>query len=196
MVPVRLQFDSEHLHMVHLSRIYTRSGDKGQTFLANNQDVEKFSPVINAVGEIDEANCAIGLIYSLKNLDGMEVTLHQIQNDLFNVGAQVSGSTTLKISEKSIKRLEDLIDYYNDDMPPLESFVLPGGSKVSALFHNARAVVRRAERAVWAVIWPPEEELKVCARYLNRLSDLLFVLARLYNEEEILWRPGEDVQID
>ena len=177
--------------MVHLSRIYTRSGDKGRTFLANNQDVEKFSPVINAVGEIDEANCAIGLVYSLKNIGGMEITLHQIQNDLFNVGAQVSGSTTLKISEKSIKRLEDLIDYYNDDMPPLESFVLPGGSKVSALFHNARAVVRRAERAVWALIWPPEEDLKICAQYLNRLSDLMFVLARLYNEEDILWKPGE-----
>ena len=175
--------------MVYLNRIYTKSGDNGETFLANNTRIPKSDPILNAVGEIDEANCAIGLIYSLKNIGGMETTLHRIQNDMFNIGAQVAGSTTLKITEKSINFLEETIDYYNDDMPPLESFILPGGSKISALCHNARAVVRRAERAVWALT---EGDTTICAKYLNRLSDLLFVIARLYNEDEILWKPGEE----
>lgn len=178
--------------MVKLTKIYTKTGDNGTTRTANNEEISKIHLNIRAVGEVDEANCAIGLVYSLKNIGGMEHTLHQIQNDMFNLGAHISGSATLKITDKSVNRLEELIDYYNDDMPPLESFVLPGGSKISALFHNARAIVRRAERSVWEFIHFYGKDYEVCARYLNRLSDLLFVLARLYNEEEILWKPGED----
>lgn len=173
---------------VHLTKIYTKTGDAGQTALSNNVRVKKTSPVVEAMGRIDLANSSLGLVYSLKNIGSMEDQIKSIQNDLFNMGAQVSGSNNLSVSDDDIKFLEQMIDYYNDDMPALDSFVLPGGSKVSALFHNARAITRQAEISVWWLV-DMHPNLEICAKYLNRLSDLLFVLARLYNEEEVLWNP-------
>lgn len=174
---------------VHLTKIYTKTGDAGMTSLANNVRVKKTSAVVEVLGQIDLASSSIGLVYSLKNIGGMETHLKSIQNDMFNLGARVSGSENLSVSEEDIQFLEQMIDYYNDDMPALDSFVLPGGSKISALFHNARAITRQAESAVWWLVEYEGLDLEICAMYLNRLSDLLFVLARLYNEEEVLWDP-------
>jgi len=162
--------------MVHLTRIYTKTGDEGFTDLANRTRTFKTDPVIEAIGAVDEANSAIGLIpYS----DIVE----RIQNDLFDLGADLARSD-LKINEDRIKWLENVIDDMNEYLEPLRSFVLPTGP-----IHNARSIVRRAERRVWAV----EEVNTIIPRYLNRLSDLLFVMARYHNKgNERLWVPGNE----
>ena len=162
--------------MVHLTRIYTKTGDEGFTDLANRTRTFKTDPVIEAIGAVDEANSAIGLIpYS----DIVE----RIQNDLFDLGADLARSE-LKINEDRIKWLENVIDDMNQYLDPLRSFVLPTGP-----IHNARSIVRRAERRVWAV----EKVNTIIPRYLNRLSDLLFVMARYHNKgNERLWVPGNE----
>lgn len=168
--------------MIHLTRIYTKTGDDGTTSIANNQRLSKISPLIEAIGAVDEANCAIGMIDRTDIID-------RIQQDLFDLGAELAGSKTIKISSNRVEYLETLIDDYNEYLEPLKSFILPSGP-----LHNARAIVRRAERAVWMAIEIHEhnDDIKFSReipKYLNRLSDLLFVMARYYNMEK-LWDPA------
>ena len=162
--------------MVHLTRIYTKTGDDGKTSTATNERIDKSSDLIEAIGAVDEANSAIGMATEFYN-----DIIDRIQNDLFDLGAELSGAPTIIISEERITHLENIIDDYNGYLEPLHSFVLPTGA-----IHNARTVVRRAERQVWKIkgINPN------IAKYLNRLSDLLFVMARYHNKgNEKLWVP-------
>jgi cob(I)alamin adenosyltransferase len=162
--------------MVHLTRIYTKTGDDGKTSTAANQRVDKTSPLIEAIGSIDEANSAIGMATEYHN-----DVIDRIQNDLFDLGAELAGATTISISEDRIVYLENAIDDYNKNLEPLNSFILPTGP-----LHNARTIVRRAERDAWKI-----EEVNInIPKYLNRLSDLLFVMARYHNRgSEKLWVP-------
>jgi cob(I)alamin adenosyltransferase len=170
---------------VRLTRIYTRGGDKGETSLGDGSRVSKLDPRVAALGDVDELNSLVGWAGGLD----------RVQNELFDVGADLSvpfaaGDERLRVTEEAVERLEQEIDEANEQLPELKSFVLPGGSERAARLFLARAVCRRAERAVLAV--PDTNPL--AAIYLNRLSDLLFVLARAANAEagidEPLWRPG------
>jgi cob(I)alamin adenosyltransferase len=170
---------------VRLTRIYTRGGDKGETSLGDGSRVSKLEPRVAAMGDVDELNSVVGWAGGLE----------QVQNELFDVGADLSvpfagSDDRLRITDEAIERLEREIEEVNATLPELKSFVLPGGSERAARLFVARAVCRRAERAVLAV--PDTNPL--AAVYLNRLSDLLFVLARAANAEadgdEPLWRPG------
>jgi cob(I)alamin adenosyltransferase len=162
--------------MVHLTRIYTKTGDDGKTSTATNERIDKSSDLIEAIGAVDEANSAIGMATEFHN-----DIIDRIQNDLFDLGAELSGAATIVISEARITHLENIIDDYNKHLEPLHSFVLPTGA-----IHNARTVVRRAERQVWKI----EGINPNIAKYLNRLSDLLFVMARYHNKgNEKLWVP-------
>jgi cob(I)alamin adenosyltransferase len=167
---------------VRLTRIYTRGGDKGETSLGDGSRVSKLDPRVAAMGDVDELNSLVGWA---RGLD-------RIENELFDLGADVSvplagNEDRLRVTDDAIERLEQEIEAANAALPELKSFVLPGGSERAARLFLARAVCRRAERAVLAV--PDTNPL--AAVYLNRLSDLLFVLARAANaEEESLWRPG------
>lgn len=162
--------------MVHLTRIYTKTGDDGKTSTATNERIDKSSDLIEAIGAVDEANSAIGMATEFHN-----DIIDRIQNDLFDLGAELSGAPTIVISEERITHLENIIDDYNEYLEPLHSFVLPTGA-----IHNARTVVRRAERQVWKI----EGINPNIAKYLNRLSDLLFVIARYHNKgNEKLWVP-------
>jgi cob(I)alamin adenosyltransferase len=169
---------------VRLTRIYTGGGDKGQTSLGDGSRVSKLDPRVAAMGDVDELNSLVGLAGGLV----------RIQNELFDVGADLSVpfevEDRLRITEEAISRLEQEIDEVNQTLPDLKSFVLPGGSERAARLFVARAVCRRAERTVLSV--PDANPL--AAVYLNRLSDLLFVLSRAANAEaggdEPLWRPG------
>ena len=162
--------------MVHLTRIYTKTGDDGKTSTANNERIDKSSNLIEAIGAVDEANSAIGMATEYSN-----DIIDKIQNDLFDLGAELAGAPTITISEDRIIYLENIIDDYNEYLEPLHSFVLPTGP-----LHNARTIVRRAEREVWKI-----NGINVnIPKYLNRLSDLLFVMARYHNKgNEKLWRP-------
>jgi cob(I)alamin adenosyltransferase len=162
--------------MVHLTRIYTKTGDDGKTSTATNERIDKSSDLIEAIGAVDEANSAIGMATEFHN-----DIIDRIQNDLFDLGAELSGAPTITISEARVTYLENIIDDYNEYLEPLHSFVLPTGA-----IHNARTIVRRAERQVWKV----KDINPNIAKYLNRLSDLLFVMARYYNKgNEKLWVP-------
>jgi cob(I)alamin adenosyltransferase len=170
---------------VRLTRIYTGGGDKGETSLGDGSRVSKLDPRVAAMGEVDELNSLVGWAGGLD----------RVQNELFDLGADLSvpyaeGDERLRITQETVERLEQEIDEVNATLPDLKSFVLPGGSERAARLFLARAVCRRAERAVLAV--PDTNPL--AAVYLNRLSDLLFVLARAANAEdgvdEPLWRPG------
>jgi cob(I)alamin adenosyltransferase len=187
---------------VVLSRIYTRTGDDGTTALADGGRVAKTNGRLAAYADVDEANCAIGVALTLGQLpDPMVALLRRIQNELFDCGADLAtplpvtppAYPQLRIDGSYLDGLEAACDAYNADLPTLRSFVLPGGTPGAALLHAARAVVRRAERTAWAAVaehgdtispWP--------AKYLNRLSDLLFILARAANGPagDVLWRPG------
>ncbi len=163
--------------MVILSKIYTKTGDDGQTSDAKNQRVSKTSPVMEAIGAIDEANSAIGMA-----TDEYNDIIEKVQGDLFDLGAELAGAPTISISEDRVIYLENVIDDYNEYLETLRSFVLPTGP-----LHNARTVVRRAEREVWKL----ENINPNIAKYLNRLSDLLFVMARYHNKgKEKLWVPN------
>jgi cob(I)alamin adenosyltransferase len=185
---------------VHLTRIYTRTGDDGTTGLSDFSRVPKTDARLVAYADCDEANAAIGVAIALGN-PGQQITrvLQQIQNDLFDAGADLSTPVVqkpkhppLRITPPYIERLEKWCDEYNADLPALNSFVLPGGSPLSALLHVARTVVRRAERSAWAAIEAhPASVSALPAKYLNRLSDLLFILARRANPDgDVLWQPG------
>ena len=180
--------------MVILSKIYTKTGDKGTTALGDNSRVSKTDPLIEAYSTVDEANAHIGMILAFGTFgDNGRVVLNRLQNELFDVGADLctpynEGDNKLRVTEKMVTNLELDIDLYNATLEPLRSFVMPGGNQTSALFHVARTIVRRAERRVWNVTG--REVNPLVAQYLNRLSDLFFVMARFYNENEVLWTPG------
>lgn len=187
---------------VRLTRIYTRTGDDGTTGLSDMSRVAKTDARLVAYADCDEANAAIGAALALGHPD-TQITdvLRQIQNDLFDAGADLSTPIVenpkhppLRIAQSYIDRLEGWCDAYNAGLPALKSFVLPGGSPLSALLHVARTVVRRAERSAWAAVDAHPEGVSVLpAKYLNRLSDLLFILSRVANPDgDVLWRPGGD----
>lgn len=184
---------------MRLDRIYTRSGDDGRTSLGDGKRVPKFDPRVAAYGSIDEANATIGIaILHVEQSDIREV-LTRIQNDLFDIGAdlcmperQGEERDVLRTSPRQVVWIEDLIDRFNSSLSPLDSFVLPGGSIASAHLHHARTVTRRAERCI-ASLAAHEKLGSAILEYVNRLSDLLFVLSRYVNEKgkrDVLWRPG------
>ncbi|MCV7257385.1 cob(I)yrinic acid a,c-diamide adenosyltransferase [Mycobacterium shimoidei] len=185
---------------VHLTRIYTRTGDDGTTGLSDFSRVSKNDARLVAYADCDEANAAIGAALALANPDErLTRVLRQIQNDLFDAGADLSTPVVenpkyppLRVTQDYVDRLEAWCDEFNEGLPPLNSFVLPGGSPLSALLHVARTVVRRAERSAWAAVEShPSGVNTLPAKYLNRLSDLLFILSRLANPEgDVLWKPG------
>jgi len=184
--------------MVKLNKIYTRTGDKGDTSLADGSRRAKYNLRVESYGAVDEANSAIG-VARLHTLDEHDFMLARIQHDLFDLGADLSTPSNIKntekalrITEKQTERLEQEIDLLNKDLLPLDSFVLPGGSPTSAFLHLARTVVRRAERLVCALA-AQEDVNPEAIKYLNRLSDFLFVLARTANdngEKDVLWQAG------
>jgi cob(I)alamin adenosyltransferase len=187
--------------MVNLTRIYTRTGDDGTTSLGDMSRTSKNDPRLVAYADVDEANCAIGVALVAGALpDDVRSVLSRIQNELFDVGADLCTPVvadpqypSLRVEPEYVTRLEAEIDLYNADLPKLRSFVLPGGSPGSAHLHVARTVVRRAERATWAAMEAhPADMSALPAQYLNRLSDLLFVLARHANLAvgDVLWKPG------
>ena len=175
-----------------LSRIYTRTGDDGTTGLANGERVDKADSRVGAFGDVDETNSAIGLLLAEPGLQReIGTSLTRIQHELFEIGAELSLPGYRQITAEHVAALERDLDSLNDELPPLEEFVLPGGTRAAAVCHLARTICRRAERSAWAAskLTALNPEL---LRYLNRLSDLLFVmarwLARQNGGQETLWR--------
>jgi cob(I)alamin adenosyltransferase len=187
---------------VVLSRIYTKTGDSGTTALGDLSRAPKTDPRLAAYGDVDEANSAIGVAVTAGGLaDDIRTLLLSIQNELFDVGADLAKPVThdeppgssLRVDEGYLARLEQACDAYNEALPTMRSFVLPGGTKGAAFLHVARTVVRRAERSAWAAFEVHGESVNPLAiTYLNRLSDLLFILGRTANEPDgdLLWVPG------
>jgi cob(I)alamin adenosyltransferase len=187
--------------MVNLTRIYTRTGDAGRTRLADMSETTKNDLRLHAYADSDEANACIGVAIASGGLDPDVVTvLTRIQNDLFDVGADLGTPVVadppypqLRVEQSYIDRLEGWCDAYNETLEPLRSFILNGGTPGAAHLHVARTVVRRAERSAWAAFEEHGESMNILAvKYLNRLSDLLFILARHANREQgdVLWVPG------
>ena len=185
---------------IRLTRIYTKTGDAGQTHLGDMSRVSKTDPRLIAFADVDEANSVLGVALAL-GAPAPEVAelLRSIQNDLFDVGADLCTPITtdpqyppLRITAAYTERLEAACDGYNEALPKLASFILPGGTPAAALLHQARVVTRRAERSVWALLEVEADRTNPeTARYLNRLSDLLFILSRSANPGgDILWEPG------
>ena len=181
---------------VRLTKIYTRGGDRGETSLGDGSRTSKLDPRVVAYGVVDELNSQLGLALALRDLHpALRGPLERIQNELFDLGADLSvpyaeNDDRLRVTQAQIDELERLCDVHNEGLPELKSFVLPGGSEAAARLHVARAVCRRAELATLAATREVELDPLV-AVYLNRLSDLLFILARASNDgEEPLWRPG------
>lgn len=185
---------------VHITRVYTRTGDDGTTGLSDFSRVPKTDPRLVAYADVEEANAAIGVAIALgKPNDAVNATLLRIQNDLFDAGADLATPVAenpkyppLRITADYVDRVEAWCDEYNEQLPPLNSFILPGGSPLSALLHVARTAVRRAERSAWAALDAYPDGVSVLpAKYLNRLSDLMFVLCRVANAGgDVLWKPG------
>jgi cob(I)alamin adenosyltransferase len=198
--------------MVRLTRIYTRTGDGGQTRLSDMSQTAKTDPRVAAYGDVDEANSTIGVALATGGLPAdVADILRRIQNELFDLGADLSnplrppGETLeLRIEEAAVERLEVWCDHFGDPLPALRSFILPGGTPAAAQLHVARTVVRRAERAAWqaaerygtepAADDQPGGVNPLAITYLNRLSDLLFILTRVVNgtDGDVLWLPGGD----
>lgn len=188
--------------MVKLTKIYTRGGDTGETSLAAGERVKKHDLRVAAYGAVDEANAAIGLarLHTAEN-EGVDHMLRRIQNDLFDLGADLSTTIKsddrkerLRITEGQVAHLESEIDAMNEKLSELASFILPGGTAAAAALHLARTIVRRAERDVTALA-EVEDVSPAAIKYINRLSDHLFVMARHLNDEgrgDVLWEPGEN----
>lgn len=188
--------------MVQLTRIYTRTGDDGTTSLGDMSRTGKNDPRLRAYADVDEANCAIGVVLATSDIaPDVRDLLTQIQNDLFDVGADLCTPVVdapehppLRITQAYIDALEGACDQFNERLQPLRSFILPGGNPASAHLHVARTVVRRAERSTWAALDMYHGGMNpLTATYLNRLSDLLFILARVANgggQGDVLWQPG------
>ena len=181
---------------VRLTRIYTRAGDEGQTSLGDGKRVPKTDPRIEAYGTVDELNAVVGFALAALELpEEFRPWLRQAQNDLFDLGADLcvpegGERERLRVTPEQVERLEELCDRANEPLEPLKSFVLPGGGEAAVRLHLARTVCRRAERR--AVALSESEEINPAAlAYLNRLSDLLFILARAASQgDEALWKPG------
>lgn len=192
--------------MVSLNRIYTRGGDAGDTSLGDGQRRPKYDLRVEAFGTVDEANCAIGLarLSTAKDNPELDAILARIQNDMFDLGADLCtpdtgkelGYEPLRIIQSQVDRLEGEIDALNAHLAPLKSFVLPGGSPAAAALHLARTITRRAERLIVELSRQPGEKVGDAAiRYINRLSDLLFVASRTANDNgagDVLWTPGQN----
>jgi len=202
--------------MVRLTRIYTRTGDSGKTQLSDLSPISKTDPRVEAYGDVDEANSAIGLALASGDLSkDVAAVLRAVQNEMFDVGADLSNPLRvadsadnppqLRITQEYIDRLEAWCDQFGDPLPNLKSFILPGGSPAAAQLHLARTVVRRAERAAWLAVQAygaepiadkqrPGGVNTLAITYLNRLSDLLFILTRVVNgpDGDVLWIPGGD----
>jgi cob(I)alamin adenosyltransferase len=187
--------------MVNLTRIYTRTGDGGETRLGDMSTTRKTDLRLAAYADVDEANAQLGVALALGGLeDEVAAVLTAVQNDLFDVGADFCTPVVpdpehppLRIEQGYVDRLEGWCDRYNADLPALRSFILNGGTPGAALLHAARTVVRRAERSAWAAYEVHGESMNALAiTYLNRLSDLLFILARHANRDrgDVLWVPG------
>jgi cob(I)alamin adenosyltransferase len=181
---------------VRLTKIYTRGGDRGETSLGDGSRVSKLDPRVSAYGAVDELNSQLGLVLALRDLDPkLRGPLARIQNELFDLGADLSvplapGDDRLRVTQQQVDELERLCDLHNEGLEELKSFVLPGGSEAAARLHVARAVCRRAELDALSAAGEVELDPLVPV-YLNRLSDLLFILARVANGgDEPLWRPG------
>jgi cob(I)alamin adenosyltransferase len=182
---------------VRLTKIYTRGGDAGETSLGDGARVSKLDPRVAAYGAVDELNSQLGVVLALADLDPpLRGPLARIQNALFDLGADLSvpyepAADRLRVTQAQVDELEELCDEHNEQLPELKSFVLPGGSEAAARLHVARAVCRRAELAALAAAREVELDPLVPV-YLNRLSDLLFILARTANAggDEPLWKPG------
>lgn len=187
---------------VHITRVYTRVGDDGTTALGDGHRVPKTDPRLAAYAEVDEANASIGVVLAMGGLDAeLTEVLRAVQNDLFDVGADLCAPVVpepkyppLRVTEEYVTRLEGWCDSFNARLPKLNSFILPGGTPGAALLHVSRTVTRRAERAAWRLVETDAERTNpLTARYLNRLSDLLFVLCRVANPDgDVLWKPGGD----
>ncbi|GFG70245.1 cob(I)yrinic acid a,c-diamide adenosyltransferase [Mycolicibacter senuensis] len=185
---------------VHITRVYTRTGDDGTTGLSDFSRVPKTDQRLVAYADVEEANAAIGVAIALGEPDeSVSATLLRIQNDLFDAGADLATPVVenpkyppLRITQDYIDRVEAWCDEYNEPLPALNSFILPGGSPLSALLHVARTAARRAERSAWAAVEAHPDGVSVLpAKYLNRLSDLMFVLCRVANADgDVLWQPG------
>jgi cob(I)alamin adenosyltransferase len=187
--------------MVNLTRIYTRTGDGGETRLGDMSTTRKTDLRLAAYADVDEANAQLGVALALGGLeDEVAAVLTAVQNDLFDVGADFCTPVVpdpehppLRIEQGYVDRLEGWCDRYNADLPALRSFILNGGTPGAALLHAARTVVRRAERSAWAAYEVHGESMNALAiTYLNRLSDLMFILARHANRDrgDVLWVPG------
>jgi len=178
-----------------LSKIYTRTGDDGSTGLGNGDRVAKNTPRVEAYGTVDELNSAIGAILASGDLpEAIKQELAHIQHRLFDLGGELCIPDSFVLTNSSVTQLETLLDRLNADLAPLKEFILPGGTESAAACHLARAICRRAERRVCTLA--AEETINPCSlKYLNRLSDLLFVIARWLNheagKEETLWRPAQ-----
>ncbi|MGI4850599.1 MAG: cob(I)yrinic acid a,c-diamide adenosyltransferase [Janthinobacterium lividum] len=187
--------------MVLLTKIYTRGGDQGQTSLGSGERLSKFSDRVQAMGDVDETNATLGLVrLHLEQKDEIDI-ISRIQNDLFDVGADLcmpqdhEKKTTLRILPRHVLRLEQEIDQMNQNLEPLNSFILPGGTSASAYLHLARTITRRAERTVCHLAAQEDVNIHLIS-YLNRLSDHLFVFARHANDQgrlDILWDPGANI---
>lgn len=192
--------------MVNLTRIYTRTGDDGTTSLGDMSRTGKNDPRLKAYADVDEANCSIGLALASNAFDDdVRSLLLRVQNDLFDVGADLCQPVVespahepLRVTQAYVDLVEAACDEYNARLEPLRSFVLPGGTLASAQLHIARTVVRRAERSTWAALDTYHGGMNaLTATYLNRLSDLLFILSRLANKDaggDVLWQPGANRQ--
>jgi len=190
---------------VHLTRIYTRTGDDGTSTLGDMSRVRKTDVRLGAYADVDEANASIGVALALGGLsEELTGLLRRVQNDLFDVGADLCVPVApdpefppLRVTEAYVERLEAACDELNPRLAKLDSFILPGGTPGSALLHVARTVTRRAERSTWALLdAEPDTTNFLPARYLNRLSDLLFIAGRLANPDgDIRWTPGGGEQL-
>ncbi|MFT4110771.1 cob(I)yrinic acid a,c-diamide adenosyltransferase [Propionicimonas sp.] len=198
--------------MVNLTRIYTRTGDAGRTRLSDLSETTKTDPRVEAYGHVDEANSILGIVTTRDDLpEEIRAVLRHVQNELFDCGADLSNPLNenppyepLRIIPSNIERLEGWCDEFGDPLPALRSFILPGGSQTASFLHLARSVVRRAERAAWAAVeaygTEPASGVRpggvnlLAVGYLNRLSDLLFILARVVGQTagDVLWVPGKD----
>jgi cob(I)alamin adenosyltransferase len=185
---------------VHLTRIYTKTGDDGSTALGDMSRVRKTDPRVGAYADCDETNAAIGVALALGSLpDRLATVLRTIQNDLFDLGADLCTPVVqdpeyppLRVTATYVERLEGWCDEFNAELAKLNSFILPGGTPGAALLHQARTVSRRAERSAWALYESDAEHTNRDAMlYLNRLSDLLFILSRVANPDgDVMWVPG------
>lgn len=196
-----VEIHARGLTVVVLNRIYTKTGDGGQTRLASGASVSKSDPRVEAYGAVDELNAVIGAarLHSGQN-DRIDAMLGRIQNELFDLGADLATPLepapkweALRILDSQVERLEAEIDWMNESLKPLDSFILPGGSALSAHLHLARTVARRAEREAVRLVEAGEAVTPASIRYLNRLSDHLFVAARRANAngaDDVKWKPG------